>query len=192
MAKLPRVKEITRTNALEEVMVFKMIPLTANAEDNITEETDNLRFKLRDKNKDRADEYRERLLRENNSLETLQEQYVESKVRLNLSEQGKEATDELMKEEKKIFGKVYLKGKDESKIVEELVNIVVDTMNKKEIIDILVKATLFNICRETENLRNKVFKNINEVGELLSKEMQYDIFKEYSTENTPTEEEIKN
>lgn len=188
---MPKIKEIKIDNPIIGELDVVAIPLTEMGSANIQKYIKDIKKEINTSYNEDVIDMKNKLIRENNDEEELKEMYLKNKITIKLAELGKETTDEEYEKQKKRFADKYLKDKTVDDIIDELSSLTVDMQMQNEIILATLRASLFEILREPENRRNKIFKNINELRDTFSQEEMIDLMKLYGEDNDPDEEEIK-
>lgn len=185
-------KTVKINTILKGEIEVTMIQLGKKSEYEISEYVDKVKKQLRDINSNKREEYINFYNKMRDDEDGIKEQYLQLKSQLAMSSNGTEVTDESLKSHIKRFKEKYLKEKSIDKIIDELADLNVDTINMKRIIDVTIAKTLQCVLRNTEDLKIKVFETIDDIDENLDDTMLYDVFKQYNDNSQVGDDEIKN
>lgn len=191
MEKLPKHKKVKLTNLYGEEMEATIIPLSIKGSMDVEDYLEELRNNLQDKADDKKNRYKQLLDKENPDDETLLDNYVESKVTMDLTKLNEEITDERVKSLKEKRFKKLTEGKTREVIINEMAEILYDLDVRKQILVRTVSRTLWNVLRDSKNLRINLFETVDDLEESLDTDTLIDIFKDVD-ENKVEEEDLKN
>jgi hypothetical protein len=193
MAKLPKIKDVkVSINIQEEPLDAKMIPISVKAQANIESAVEDLKLTLKTKNKQRIQDFKDRIESEGHTDEELKDTYLTGKITWKLAESGKDNTPEEMEAQKKKFGKKLLGTLTPDQLSNEIAKLSIDMMERKELLNCTVSNTLYEILRNPENLRKHLFEDNDELIDLVSEEDMYEMFKQFGKAQDVKDDEVKN
>ncbi len=191
MDKMPKHKKVSLVNLYGEELTGILIPLSIKGTMDIEEYIENVKNELSDKSDDKIARYKKSLELENQDDESLFKDYVESKITTDLNKLNEEVTEERIKSQYDKRFKKLVEGKTREMVINEMAEMLMELEIRKQVLTKTVSRTLWNVLRKSDNLREHLFKDTDDLEESIDTEALINIFKEIN-ENVVDEEDLKN
>ncbi|MDD4804348.1 MAG: hypothetical protein PHN69_04165 [Candidatus Pacebacteria bacterium] len=190
MDKMPKHKKVSLVNLYGEELTGILIPLSIKGTMDIEEYIENVKNELSDKSDDKIARYKKSLELENQDDESLFKDYVESKITTDLNKLNEEVTEERIKSQYDKRFKKLVEGKTREMVINEMAEMLMELEIRKQVLTKTVSRTLWNVLRKSDNLREHLFKDTDDLEESIDTEALINIFKEIN-ENVVDEEDLK-
>jgi hypothetical protein len=191
MDKLPKHKQVKLTNLYGEELEGTIIPLSIKGTMDVEAYLEELKDTLNEKSEEKIAKYIKALDAENPEDEKLFEEYVEGKIRTDLSKLNEEITDERVASLKEKRAKKLTADKTREAVLAEMGEMLFNLELRKQLMTRTVSRTLWNVLREANNLRKHLFVDVDDLEESLDLDTMVDIFTDID-ENKVEEEDLKN
>lgn len=192
MSKLPKHTNVKLSTIYGEELEGVIIPLSIKATMDVEDFINNLKNKLSENRDIKRATIRRALNDENPNDTELFDQYVDSKITMDLSKLGEDVTDERVKSLKSKRTAKLLEGKTRDMILDELADIAIEFDVRKQVLSYTVSKTLWNVLRKKDNLREYLFKDSNDLENSLEQETLIDVFNQNVEEVKTDDEDLKN
>jgi len=192
MNTLPKHTVVKLVNIYGEELDGTIIPLSIKGTMDVEEFIDNIKNKLINEKDEKYVNVKKSLDAENIDETELFDQYVESKITMDLMKLNEDVTEERIKSLKEKRAKKLLEGKTRDNILNELTDIALDIDIRKHILFSTVSRTLWNVLRKPDNLREHLFIDVEDLENSLDQDTLVSIFNQNVDEAKSGEDNLKN
>lgn len=192
MTTLPKHTKIKLNTIFGEELDATIIPLSIKGTMDIETSIENIKIQLSENTDAKLAKFKKSLDIENPTDDELNNSYVESKITIELSKLGEDVTEERIESQKKKRFTKLTEGKTREDILKELSDILLELDTRKQLLIHTVSKTLWNVLRKSDNLREHLFIDINEMESSIDTDTLINAFKSNVDETKIDEEVLKN
>ena len=192
MTTLPKHTNVKLSTIFGEELEATIIPLSIKATMDVETFIEGLKSRLTNDRTDKQKTIRLALHNENPEDSELFDQYVESKITMDLSRNNEDITDERIKSLKVKRTKKLLDGKTRDTILDELSELAIEFDVRKQVLSQTVSRTLWNVLRKKDALREHLFIDIDDLEESLDQDTLIDVFNQNVDESKTEDDDLKN